>query len=120
LTTVVKDSGFGDGTPTHSGVADRLSQAVRKSAVRFSEEAFELKSSECPGSHSVGFGTAYASVKRHLGGSINRLGTTTANYVLPPVFKPGFAPDLEPQRWWFTAAKPFTNRLYKPAVNRMI
>jgi hypothetical protein len=47
LTTVVKDSGFGDGTPTHSGVADCLSQAVRKSAVRFSEEAIELKSSEC-------------------------------------------------------------------------
>jgi hypothetical protein len=46
LTTVVKDSGFGDGTPTHSGVAGRLSQAVRKGAVRFSEEAIELTSSE--------------------------------------------------------------------------
>jgi hypothetical protein len=47
LTTTVKDSGFGDGTPTHSGVAGRLSHAVRKGAVRFSEEAIELKSSEC-------------------------------------------------------------------------
>jgi hypothetical protein len=46
LTTVVKDSGFGHGTPTHSGMASRLTQAVRKGAVRFSEEAIELKTSE--------------------------------------------------------------------------
>jgi hypothetical protein len=46
LTTTVKDSGFGDGTPTHSGVAGRLSQAVCKGTIRFSEEAIELKSSE--------------------------------------------------------------------------
>jgi hypothetical protein len=46
LTTVVKDSGFGDGTPSHSGVASRLSQAMRKGAVRFSGEAIELTSSE--------------------------------------------------------------------------
>jgi hypothetical protein len=46
LTTTVKDLGFGDGTPTHLGVAGRLSQAVRKGAVRFSEEAIELTSSE--------------------------------------------------------------------------
>jgi hypothetical protein len=47
LTTVVKDSGFGDGTPTHLGMAGHLTQAVRKGAVRFSEESIKLKTSEC-------------------------------------------------------------------------
>jgi hypothetical protein len=47
LTTVVKDSAFGDGTRTHSGVADSLLPAVRKGAIRLCEEVIELKLSEC-------------------------------------------------------------------------
>jgi hypothetical protein len=42
-----KDSGIGVETPTHSGMASRISQAVRKGASKISDEAFELKSSEC-------------------------------------------------------------------------
>ncbi len=45
--TNTKDSGIGVETPTHSGMASRISQAVRKGTSKISDEAFELKSSEC-------------------------------------------------------------------------
>jgi hypothetical protein len=42
-----KDSSIGVETPTHSGMASRIFQAVRKGACKISDQAFELKSSEC-------------------------------------------------------------------------